>query len=217
MGLIFGGSTTENREEIEELKSRVEDAESRADDAERRARRAQDRAAAAEDRAISEAENAAKIAHALNELHTEGVAALEDKDGVVEELDSPRIAWKATNEQIVKLLIPEGSTVVHPENSANTKKRGDKAIPLAFYDTGENVHREPSTFGSTSTTYRDQYVEDDPNTTTQDSSMRRGRFKYEIGEPATPEDDLDTDVQAECRSGIHFFPTKDDALGWYNF
>lgn len=217
MGLIFGGSTTENREEIEELKSRVEDAEGRVRDAESRARRAHDRAAAAEERAINEAENAAKIAHALNALHAGSVAELEDKDGVVETLDEPRIAWKSTEDHIVKLLLPEGATVVHPENSANNKKRGDEAIPLAFYDTGENVHRDTSAFGSTTSTYRDQYVEDDPNTTIEDSSMRSGLFKYEIGEPATPEDDLDTDVTAECRSGIHFFPSKDDALGWHHF
>jgi len=216
MGLIFGGSTKENAEKIESLKSDIASAEDRARRAEDKARRAHMRAENAEQRAVSKAEDAATIAHALNSLHTGSVAELEDKDGVVETVDDPRIAWKATDNQVVKLLIPEGATVVHPEKTANNKKRGDKAIPLSFYDVGEDVTYHNRAFGSP-TEERERYVEDDPNTTVEDNSIRSRTFTYEIGEPATPDEDLDTDVTAECRSGVHFFPTKEDALNWYQF
>lgn len=206
---FFGPSKAELEERINDLEDRLADAEDEAESAKRRAGTANDKATEAQRKATEEAEKAAEIAHALNELHVGEVAPLKDKKDVVETLDSPRIAWKATENQIAKLLIPEGATVVHPDG-AGDKKRGDEAIVLAFYD--YNDKQVYNGLGGPIT--REQYAEG-PVLETEDRSKRSSTFKYEIGEKVTPNEDLNANTEAECRSGVHFFPSKQSALDWY--
>jgi hypothetical protein len=201
MGL-FGPSKSELQQRIDELESHIEAVEDRAMRAENEADAAYRKVDDYAQRIEEKAENAVTIAHALNELHVGEVEELEDKNGTVEVLDEPRIAWKATSKHVLKLLLPEGAKVVHPEDSRDDKKRGDQAIPLAFYDV------EQETFG-------DLYAEDEPTTTVEDRSQNRCGFEYNIGEKATPEEPLNTDIGAECRSGIHFFASKGKAFMWY--
>lgn len=204
MGL-FGPSKAELEQRIDELESHIDTVEERALQAENEASAANRKVDDYRCQLNEKAENAATIAHALNELHVGEVEELENKSGTVEVLDEPRIAWKATSNHVLKLLLPEGTKVVHPEDSRDDKKRGDQAIPLAFFD----VTRRARMFEY------DVRVADEPTESVNDTSQNRGRFEYTIGEKATPEEPLDTDISAECRSGIHFFTSKDRAFSWY--
>lgn len=191
MGL-FGPSKSELADRIDELENKLDEARDEADTAHARADIAYDRAGEAKKEAKQNAQTAAEIAHALHGMAT-NLPQVESLNDEVETLDEPHIAYKATENYIVELVLPAGTTVVHPYG---TKKRCDQAIVTAFYNA-------------------DRYgVEDAPALETQDHSKYDWSFDYNIGEKVTPEDALNTDSSVECESGIHFWRTKDGALHW---
>jgi len=201
MGL-FGPSKSELADRIEELEATVEEQKQQMQDEILSLKERVDRK---EDEARSQAENAAQIAHAVGRIHTNNFKEVQDKDGVVETLDEPRLAWKATNNNVVKLLIPEGARVVHPwksDVSRGRKKRTDEAIPVAFYDVKKG--------GIIFSKKRDEQ----PNMMVSDRSKKDSMFEYNIGEKATPNKPLNTRLDKECTSGIHFFTTEEKAVKW---
>lgn len=205
MGL-FGPSKSELEDRIEALENELESARSTANNAKQNAERAHRRARKAEERATEKAEMAAEIAHSLSDLHTPEAGDLDDKSGVVEKLDEPKIVWKATRQHIAKLLLPEGTTVVHPNHGE--KKRADQAIVLAF-------HNVETCFEDRLTTMTEEYVDPDPACVIEDRSNYLASFQYKIGDTVTPNEKLNTDITVACESGIHFFTTQDRALDWY--
>lgn len=189
MGLLFGGSTTENEEEIEKLKERVEWAKESVEEANNRAKQAEREVGHVRDSSLQAIE-------ALHELFDE----LEDKDGMVETLDQPKVVWKATRQFICKLILPTGTTVVHPSKDHahhGGKKRADQAVVAMFY----NPHGVSKLAHSTEST--------------RGHSRQRGHFQYELGETVTPKGKLDKSLDEECTDGIHFFCDKQDAIDWY--
>lgn len=136
------------------------------------------------------------------------------------ELDTACVAYKATRKSIVKLIIPEGATVVYPSKTTRNghkKLRTDEAIVAGFYDP-KNITKYHQPNGAMSigfdvgTPIRDL---DDCNTPRlKDHSKYDDDFTYRIGETVTPEDDLNTDTGRDCESGIHFFRTVEGALDW---
>lgn len=134
MGL-FGPSKSELEARIEDLANKADMAKSEAKLAEDKADRAHKRADRAERRATEKAEDAAQIAHALSEIHTADVGSLGDKRDEIEILDEPAIVWKATQNHIVKLLLPEGTTVVIL-HSAVTPTRSVQTRPSSSRSTG---------------------------------------------------------------------------------
>lgn len=101
------------------------------------------------------------------------------------------VAYKATREHIVKLVIPAGSMVVNPRMHTD-KMRASKAIVKEFYD--------PSGYES-------------PRLV--DESIHRGGFLYKKGEEVSP-DDFDPSLAVDCSHGIHFFSTFTQARKWWN-
>lgn len=205
MGL-FGPSKSELMDRIEELERDLEHERERVDDVEDRAQSADIDSANAIER-IQDTEQRLDAAFDLIQTleRISEIPNVRNKNCIIETLDEPRIGWKSTQNRIVKLLIPEGATVVHPDKTSRhyigDKKRTDKAIPLELYE----VYN--STISGTQSTSK---VRDVTATSTHD----RG-FKYNIGEVATPVDGLDKSLNTECTDGIHFWCTKQEALDWY--
>lgn len=225
MGLIFGGSTTQNEQRIEELEQMVKDQKSTISRLERRedtargmARNANTRAAEAQrtaDKAKKAAEENARAAFHLAvayEQYDDDLNAVTNKSEEVETLEEPRVAWKATRNYIVKLLIPEGATVVHPKYGS--KKRTDKAVVLELHEVEEEVFTNRDIFGNEVTRTKKK-MEDEIALETSDNSRRDSSFTYEVGEMVTPEEDLNKTVDNECCSGIHFFTSIEEAVDWY--
>lgn len=211
MGMIFGQNTNELEERIEELESRLD-----------QARAERDAAREEIDRLQREANGAKAIAESAVERQVEHAEPLNDLTGTIETLDQDRIAWKATRNHIVKLLIPQGARVVHPyhdevgtpgfHNFEVRKKRTDKAVVVGFYNVdgygSANERRQVSTAG--------KIADDRMAAASRDRSMHDDTFTYEVGEEVEPEYALNTNLHTECHSGIHIFATKDEALAWYS-
>lgn len=203
MGFIFGGSTAQNEDEIEKLEQRIDELESETRSLQLGNDNLHSRLNDQQQRIEQQNAAAAKLADVAQSLADTN--ELEDKEDVVETLDEPKVVWKATRNYVAKLLLPEGATVVHPVrdnrgfNATVNKKRTDEAIVCAFYEVnlgfGENEIK--------------QVALDDV-----DLSRRTDTFEYEIGEVVEPRDDLDTNTDAECTDGVHFFCTVDEAIYW---
>jgi hypothetical protein len=149
-------------------------------------------------------------------------------DGTVEVVDETYVAYKATENAIVELYIPAGAKVVYPDGIHENKLRTDMAVVNAFYnpdDVREHVRyrnkpRRGTKFGRGITL--NDYEPDGPTELEQcdshvieDNSTWSADFTYHVGKIVTPEEDLNTDVNQSCESGIHFFRTIDSALDWY--
>lgn len=221
MGL-FGPSKTELEDRIAELEDaldekdrRVNDLSTRVKEAERTANRANREALAAQQDARDAREEAEEYARSALDLarvidqHDEaGAEPLPEKEDAVETLDTPSIVWKATRNHIVKLLLPEDTTVVYPSN--DSKHRADQAIVLEFYDVEVTTKRK---FHGTE---KQKNVSDDIALETTDTSRHSSDFEYQVGERVTPDNgELDTDTSVACTTGIHFWRTQDEALDWY--
>lgn len=183
MGLL-GPSKSELEARIDELEGRCDELHTRV----KRTEKAADRAG----------ECANQIQRSLEGI-VDQYKTVEDKNDVVETLDTPKVAWKATQNYIVKLLIPEGATVVHPvpQSYGPRKKRTDVAIVVQFYEVGD--------------TFENQLI---PTRETVDRSKRTKYFTYEVGERITPDCPLATNTDVECTDGIHFFCSQEAAIDW---
>lgn len=180
---IFGPSKAE-------LEGRINDLESQLEDANEDRRELRD--------GVKDAVKTARQASRAVRGITDSIETVEDKSMLVETLDEPRIGWKATKNHIVKLYLPKGTRVVHPENSwGNNKKRCNKAIVVQLYEASN------FTYGSLI-----------PTTNLYDRSRYQDDFSYSVGHEVTPNTPLDTDLESECTSGIHFFCSKEEAIDW---
>lgn len=204
MGFLFGGNSAKNADRIEELEERLDEARSRADNAMARAR-------SAEDWAEDYAETAVTIAQAAQENALGDLDTVNSKTNTVETLDEPKIAWKATQNFVVKLLLPEGAQVVHPESG--DKKRADEAVVLSFHEVDERP--ADNTFADVHR--MEEYVVEDPALATTDNSKYDYSFEYNIGERVTPNNGFNTSTTSRCTAGIHFFCSKEAALHWFDF
>lgn len=146
------------------------------------------------------------------------IPELEDKEDVVETLDEPRIAWKGTRDQIVKLLIPEGASVVHPKqthgSNAHHKKRVDKAIALMMFDASVRNVPQRTTDPYVAEPCTETVVEESDSTIA--TSKHDNTFHYRVGERVEP-DRFRTSTEIECTNGIHVFCTQDEATEWYRY
>lgn len=186
MGIIFN---QQNDEEVEELEQRVDELEDRLENLK------------------DEKDTLDKIVANIDQYGT----IEREKSGKVETLDEPKVAWKATKHYILKLVIPKGARVVHPNGdsfgSHYWKKRTDKAMPVGFYDVRTLEDMQQWVFQND----EEALVYDE----TDYCHTQNGDYEYVLGEMATPASYLDARVDEGCTSGIHFFTNKEDALDWY--
>lgn len=206
MGLL-GPSKSELADRIEELEEQLADAEQGLShdisETKEQANRAENKVHALRD-----------VVDALNEFDHEEAGELGRKYNVVNTLDEPKIVWKATRNKLAKLLLPEGTTVVHPGKGASfsdkDKLRSDQAIVLGF----EEVVEEEK-FPNMRISDMHEVAADETALDNQDCSRKRSDFEYNVGEKVTPNNRFNRDTTVCCAGGIHFFRTKEEALDWY--
>lgn len=203
MGILLGGSTVENEDRIEALEDELEKAQ---DDA-RRAANVADSVRRKTERVEEEFEEFAEAMYNRFNIETDDVAELEDKNGEVIRLEEERVAWKATRNAIVKLLLPPTAKVVYPTGTAFGRKklRTNMAFVADMYDPDEFAEKEREFMGDA----------EDASGVFEDVSRHDGDFEYELGDLIQPEDELDDDVGVRCTSGIHLYRTKEGAIDHY--
>lgn len=216
MGL-FSPSKSKLANRIEELRTRVDRVKYDAERAEREASKAAQRAWDAERNAeIAEqtveeyASAAAALAKVAQDQAIGDIDTIPDREHTIQTLDEPHLAWKATENYVVRLLLPEGTVVVHPKHGTSpvSKKRVDQAIVLSFHDVNQNG--KPGQFKR----YQHE-VEDTPALDTIDNSNYDHSFDYEVGEMVHPKNGFSMNMDERCTEGIHVFPSQDEALNWY--
>lgn len=169
LGFVRTSTLESVREDLEE---EVEEAEERAEEANIERREVEESLAAALDAGEFE--------------------PLQHKWVEVETLDEPRAAYKRTKNQIVKLVIPAGETVVHPSTS-HRKKRVSKAYVEEIRD-----------LDNTECNVDYGYSFHDPG------------FAYREGEFVEPRGhDLDKSTMKTCTYGIHCFCKVEHAQEYY--
>lgn len=127
---------------------------------------------------------------------------IDPKPGTVEVLDRHRVAWKALQNSLARLVIPAGTIVVYPEDPGvlgPNKLRAEKAYVEGIY----------SPYGHK----RDEVG--DSRKRPSCISRHDASFRYTQGKMVEPEEPLDATVENDCESGIHFFATKEEAEEWY--
>jgi hypothetical protein len=203
MGILLGGSTVENEDRIEALEDELEKAQ---DDA-RRAANVADSVRRKTERVEEEFEEFAEAMYNRFNIETDDVAELEDKNGEVIRLEEERVAWKATRNAIVKLLLPPTAKVVYPNGThvGRKKLRTNMAFVADMYDPDEFANKER------------EFMSDAENASGvfEDVSRHDVDFEYELGDLIQPEDELDDDVGVQCTSGIHLYRTKEGAIDHY--
>ncbi|QGR53612.1 hypothetical protein [Moumouvirus maliensis] len=93
---------------------------------------------------------------------------------------------------VATLVIPPGSTIVRPE-WGDGKSRTDEARVESIETLSGNI--VPDDFVCRSPTH--------------------GKMIYKIGSVVKPKEDLDTNINKICTSGIHFFFHKKEAMDYY--
>jgi len=203
MGILLGGSTVENEDRIEALEDELETAQEDA----RRAANVADNAQRKAERIENKFEEFAEAMYNRFNIETDAVAELEGKDGEVVRLEEERVAWKATRNAIVKLLLPPTAKVVYPRHSAFGRKklRTNMAFVADMYDPDEFADKER------------EFMSDAENASGvfEDVSRHDNDFEYELGDLIQPENEFDDDVTARCTSGIHLYRTKEGAIEHY--
>ncbi len=199
-GLAKKSTVESKNNEIEELEAEIEVLENERNRLQTRKAKEKNRRRTAEkhEKKLREDRDALveTVEFFAEEVYGDVTEKLEDKEEVVETLDEPKVAWKATLNAIVELVIPAGETVVHPQYATFTskhKKRCSKAFVKDF-------HVPETDMGS-------------PDF--RDSAKRDGDFKYRVGTFVEPEESLDTSTYSNCKSGIHMFTSKSEAEEWY--
>jgi len=105
---------------------------------------------------------------------------------------------------ILTLQLFPDSRIVIPITSRNSKCRTNKAMVIGAYKIMENKNGQKLIpYGKQGFRFVSIYA-------------TNHRAKYILGEKVRS-DLFDDDVLAECTHGIHFFPTKEQALNYFNF
>lgn len=107
---------------------------------------------------------------------------------------------KAHETVLLKLEIPEDAKRVQPEN---IKCRASKVKVLAIYEIEQYFTGAIFRNKAKKTTLKEAY------------SLYDNSYKYTLGQIARPTERFSTDLTDECKPGIHFFLSKQDALDYF--
>ena len=139
----------------------------------------------------------------------EQLPKLDCSAGTVNVLESPHVAFKAVEEGIAVLIIPEGATVVYPTLRAQDKEFGpnkyrvDEAIVASINDV--EVERDM---------FSERYsIKQELKRSSRSSTHKINAVDYVSGKTVIP-DYLDEDTSRVCTNGIHVFKNKEDAVEW---
>jgi hypothetical protein len=132
-----------------------------------------------------------------------------DPTGQTYVLSKTRVAWKATENYIVKLLIPRGATVVFSRATFVKKINPDSRLEVRSDEAKSHKFRTNvavvAEIETADGTYAPEY---------KDSSSHNPNFIYELGDVVEPEEPFDDSLKERCTSGIHFFPIREYAVDW---
>lgn len=130
-----------------------------------------------------------------------------EKTGAVETLDEAHVAFKATRNCILAILIPKGEKVVHPESP--TKVASPSQFGGGYGTATEKIYKKRISGGivmamTVPMSGEQKWV---------DSAMHASDFEYNLGAYVEP-DEFDDDTRVECTNGIHVFATPKEAHTW---